>query len=521
MKAHIVGGGFGGLAAAGYLIRHAGTPGPDITIYEADRQMGGGFFLGGTLQSGYNLPGSVFDSEFRCAFELLAAIPSAGDPKVSVKDEFFAFNAKHPFNDQAHIIDGAGQILHGPRFGLSLKDGFDLVRLSLTPEANLDGRRIEEFFSPSFFSTEFWLLWSTIMGSLPEHSAAEFRRYMNRSLHLFPYLSNMRQILRTPLNQYQSFIEPLAVWLRGRGVNFLTGAFVQDVGFASSADRLTVNRIDFEREGAANSVPVASDDIVLMTLGSQIENMSVGSMNAAPQPQSSGRTSALWRRLAQQHDGFGNPDVFFGADQTPSSRWVSFTVTLKGSEFVDQMTALTHSEPGSGGLVTLKNSSWRLSLTLFHQPEVNGQPDRHAYLLGVRPVSGKARRLREKTHERLQRDGDPGGGSQAPAFRPSVGPDQGLLDLHPLRHALCQQHLDREAQRRPAGRYPCRGDEFGADRPVRRASERHRLHHRVFRPCGVGSRPCPAEARPPPPRVYQSQYDPKALFAALKVFVFG
>jgi oleate hydratase len=32
MQAHIVGGGFGGLAAAAYLIRDAGVPGLDITI---------------------------------------------------------------------------------------------------------------------------------------------------------------------------------------------------------------------------------------------------------------------------------------------------------------------------------------------------------------------------------------------------------------------------------------------------------------------------------------------------------
>ncbi|MBV9984248.1 MAG: oleate hydratase, partial [Bradyrhizobium sp.] len=32
MKAHIVGGGFGGLAAAFYLIRNAGVSGEDITI---------------------------------------------------------------------------------------------------------------------------------------------------------------------------------------------------------------------------------------------------------------------------------------------------------------------------------------------------------------------------------------------------------------------------------------------------------------------------------------------------------
>jgi oleate hydratase len=43
MKAHIVGGGFGGLAAAAFLIRNADVPGQDITtIYEADERLGGG-----------------------------------------------------------------------------------------------------------------------------------------------------------------------------------------------------------------------------------------------------------------------------------------------------------------------------------------------------------------------------------------------------------------------------------------------------------------------------------------------
>ena len=40
MKAHIVGGGFGGLAAAALLIRNAGVSGADITIYEADERAG-------------------------------------------------------------------------------------------------------------------------------------------------------------------------------------------------------------------------------------------------------------------------------------------------------------------------------------------------------------------------------------------------------------------------------------------------------------------------------------------------
>src|SRR5665213_3077841 len=156
MQAHIVGGGFGGLAAAALLIRNAEMSGADITIYEADALLGGGFFLGGSAASGYNLPGSVFDKEFRCTFDLLKSIPSARNPAISVTEDFFDFNDKEPYQDKGHIFDRNGQIVHGPRFGLSLRDGLCLARVVLTPEALLDGRRIEEFFSKAFFATEFW-----------------------------------------------------------------------------------------------------------------------------------------------------------------------------------------------------------------------------------------------------------------------------------------------------------------------------------------------------------------------------
>ena len=375
MKAHIVGGGFGGLAAAALLIRNADVPGADITIYEADDVLGGGFFLGGSAADGFNLPGAVFDKEFRCTFDLLKSVPSARNPSISVTEDFFAFNTGEPYQDKAHILDRDGRIVHGPRFGLSLGDGLSLVRVVLTPEAMLDGRRIEEFFSRQFFLTEFWFLWSTLMGSLPQHSVIEFRRYMNRFLYLFPDLSDMRGVMRTPVNQHQFFIEPLLAWLRPRGVNFLTDTFVRDIGFAAAPSRTTVDRLVYERRGTATSVEVALEDLVLVTTGSQAADLSAGSMTEVPSPRPSGRSWALWERLAQGRRDFGNPDVFFGIARIPDSLWVTFTVTDTGSDFVNQIAALTGSKAGLGGLVTLKDSGWVISLSVFHQPEIIGQPE--------------------------------------------------------------------------------------------------------------------------------------------------
>ena len=520
MKAHIVGGGFGGLAAAAYLIRNAGVSGPDITVYEADEPMGGGFFLGGNAQTGYNLPGSVFDSEFRCTFDLLDAVPSASNPAISVKQEFFTFNTGHPFDDRARLINRHLQIVHGPRFGLSWSDGLHLARLVLTPEAKLDGRRIEEFFSAHFFSSEFWLCYSTIMGSLPQHSAMELRRYLNRTLHMLPYISDMANIWRTPFDQYDTFIEPLVAWLRARDVNLMNGTFVQDIGFEPSHRRITVNRLDYERDGETTSVPVAPDDLVLLTFGSQAADMSVGSMTEAPQPQSAGRSWVLWKRLAQGRADFGNPDAFFGAAHVSDSRWVTFTVTTTGTEFLDLMSALTGNETGSGGLVSLIDSGWLLSLSVFHQPEIIGQPpgtyvwwgyglfpERNGDFVQKRMDACTGAEILEEVLRQLRFDQQLDTIMASSICIPCDMPYANNIWLKRTRTDRPPPVPEGSTNLGLVGQYVevSRDVAFTIEYSARTAWEA--IHVLLKR-------------GPAPPPVYQAQYDLKALFAALKVFVF-
>jgi oleate hydratase len=377
MKAHIVGGGMAGLAAAALLIRNVTAPGPNITIYEAEDKLGGGFFLDGDAERGYNLPGSIFDKEFRCAVDLLGKIRTQHYSNINVAEQFLTFNQEHPFVAQTHIVDRGPARVHDPlRYGLTLGDGLTLAKLSLTSEESLDGQLIRDWFSPRFFDTEFWLLWSTLMGSLPQHSVIEFRRYLNRFVYLFPDLSTMAHVFRSQFNQHEAFVKPLVAWLEANHVNFVKSAFVTDIEFTESAGRLTANRLKYERAGAETPVDIASDDIVLVTTGSQAADRSAGTMDTAP-PRSPhrGRSWALWKKLAERHKGFGNPDAFFGDDRIADSRWVTFTVTTKGKEFLDEITNLTRSGPGSGGLLTLKDSPWLISLSIFEQPEVLDQGD--------------------------------------------------------------------------------------------------------------------------------------------------
>jgi oleate hydratase len=519
MKAHIVGGGFGGLAAAALLIRNANVPGADITIYEADEKLGGGFFLDGDAKSGYNLPGSIFDKEFRCALDLLATIPTQAYPDISVAEQFLTFNNEHPFVDQVHIVDRDLRPVHGPRYGLSLTDGLALAKLSFTPEASLDGQLIKDFFSPKFFETEFWLLWSTLMGSLPQHSIIEFRRYLNRFVYLFPDLSTMAHVLRSQFNQHEAFVNPLVAWLRKENVNFAKGAFVNDIGFAESPGRMTANRLDYQLRGAPASVDVAPEDIVLVTTGSQAADRSAGTMNTAPPPPPHpGQSWALWDQLAKKHKGFGNPGVFFGDDRIADSRWVTFTVTTTGQEFLDEITTLTRSDPGSGGLLTLKDSNWVISLSIFYQPEVLSQPLGTSVWWGYglypeREGTFVKKPMYECTGEEIMTEllQHLGFATSAAIIKSSICIPCNLPYVNNI-------WLPRRSGERPQvvpegvtnlgliGQYVELEQDIAFTFEYSTRTAWKAIHQLVKR-------------GPPPPPVYQGQYDPKGEWAALKVFL--
>jgi oleate hydratase len=299
------------------------------------------------------------------------------------------------------------------------------------------------------------------------------------------------------------------------------GAFVQDIGFAESPGRLTVNRLDYQLRGAPASVAVKPEDIVLVTTGSQAADRSAGTMDRAPgPPPNPGRSWALWQRLAKKHQGFGNPGAFFGDERIADSRWVTFTVTTTGTEFLDQMTMLTRSDPGSGGLLTLRDSNWVISLSIFEQPEVLSQPPGTSVWWGyglyperngdwvTKPMhqcSGREILTELLQHLRLSASDMAAITSTSICIpcnlpyvnniwlrrqrgdRPPVVPE-GVTNL-----GLIGQYVELEQD-----------IAFTFEYSTRTAWEAiHRLLKRG----------------PPPPPVYQGQFDPKGVLAALKVFV--
>ncbi|MCZ4122752.1 oleate hydratase [Streptomyces sp. H39-S7] len=373
-KAYLVGSGIAALSAAAFLIRDGGFAGRDIHVFEEQEQTGGSLDAAGTAEAGYTMRGGrMFEAQFRCTYDLLSTIPSLDDPSKSVTQDTFDCHDAFPWDDVSRLVDADRKIVDVRSMGFRERDRLDLVKCLATPERLLDRKRISDCFSEGFFTTNFWFMWCTTFAFEPWHSAIEFRRYLNRFVHLFPEFDTMSGIFRTRYNQYDSIVRPLQTWLADQGVTVHTGHRVTDLTFAQG-EGTTVERILYTRDGHRERREVGPEDLVFVTNGSMTANSSLGSDTAAPVPDTSGSSGAwrLWQWLARGREDFGNPHVFDRS--VKDSTWESFTVTCKDPLFAELMEALGGREAGRGGLMTFPASNWLLTIVLNHQPVYADQP---------------------------------------------------------------------------------------------------------------------------------------------------
>lgn len=375
-KAYLVGSGIASLSAAAFLIREGGFAGSDIVILEEQDRKGGSLDAAGSPETGYTMRGGrMFEVHFDCTYDLLCSIPSLDDPSKSVTEDTFAFHEDFAWDDHARLVDAAGKVVDSHSMGFSERDRLELVKCVGTPEKLLDGKRITDCFSEGFFRTDFWWMWCTTFAFEPWHSAIEFRRYLNRFVHLFKTFDSMSGIYRTRFNQYDSIVRPLLKWLTGQGVTVQLGTRVTDLRLAEG-DALTVEAFTWTREGRSEETVLAPGDLVLVTNGSMTADSTLGSTDTAPVLDTSGAAGAwqLWETLAAKRPGrLGDPSVFNSS--ITDSTWTSFTVTTKDPTFFELMEKFSGSEAGKGGLITFKDSNWLLTIVLNHQPHFREQPE--------------------------------------------------------------------------------------------------------------------------------------------------
>lgn len=367
---YIVGAGIAGLATAVYLVRDAGAKGKDIHIYEQLDVIGGSLDGSGDAEAGYVVRGGrMFEEHFTNTFELLGSIPSVDDPGRSVTEDIMAYNRMVPGSSNCRLVRNGAPAEDRYDLTLGARDIVDINSLALRSERHLGNRRIEDWFQPSFFESNFWLMWSTMFSFQPWHSLTEMRRYLQRFIHLFPGFTRVAGILRTRYNQYDTMIAPIVVWLRDHDVRVETGAQVTEVEIDGTQQDRRVTALVM---ADGRVIQTSEADCIYLTLGSMTDGSVMGSNDRAPAlDDKNGGAWTLWSRLAAQHEGFGRPEVF--CSDTGKTAWHSFTVTMDRPDFFEFMEDFTNNRTGTGGIVTFAGSGWILSIVMLHQPHFRDQ----------------------------------------------------------------------------------------------------------------------------------------------------
>lgn len=393
-KVYLVGGGLAAMAAAAYLIRDCKFPGKQITIYEGMHILGGSNDGIGAPEKGFVCRGGRMLNEetYENFWELFDSIPSLSQPGHSVTEEILNFDHAHPTCAKARLVDKGGNILSVKSMGFNQADRMALLKLLTTDEKKLDNLTIQDWFkeTPHIFETNFWHMWQTTFAFQKWSSLYEFRRYMNRMIFEFSRIETLEGVTRTPYNQYDSIIRPLESYLRKAGVTFVENCQVTDIDFEDGhgitartlyLKRKVENAEDGDENGNAakdiyvsETVQLKRSDICIMTNGCMTDSATLGDLyTPAPAPAEKPISGELWAKVAAKKPGLGNPEPFFSKPH--ESNWLSFTVTCKGDDILKTIENFTGNIPGSGALMTFKDSSWLMSSVVAAQPHFVNQPE--------------------------------------------------------------------------------------------------------------------------------------------------
>lgn len=370
-RVYLIGSGIAGLASAHYLIKDAGVPGENIHILEKDNIAGGATDGAGDVEKGFVVRGGrMHEMHYECYWELLSHIPSLEDPNVSVRDESYDFNERFVSNGQARLLKD-GKKLDVSSYGLSLKQQADFLKLTYVSEKSLGNDRIEDWFDQAFFDTKFWYIWTSMFAFQKWSSLAEMRRYMKRFIHLVDGLYRLGGVMRTKYNQYDSVVRPMRTFLEGKGVHFHMGQEVVDIDFNLSADKKTASVLHMKDK---EEIVLGENDFVFFTNGSITESTDNGSWDIPAKLKGVEESGSwkLWKKLAVKDKAFGNPSPF--CDNIDLQKWYSFTATMKDNTFLDYMENFSGNVDGTGGLVTLTDSNWLMSIVIARQPHFPNQP---------------------------------------------------------------------------------------------------------------------------------------------------
>lgn len=385
-SAYIIGTGLAGLTAAFYLVRDGQMPGNHIHLLEKLELVGGSCDGYKDVHKGFYMRGGrEMDNHFEIMWDVFRDVPSIETPNVSVLDEYYWLNKHDPNYSLCRATVNKGEDAHTDKlFKLDKDSAMALSQLFITPEANLEDKKISDVLPESFWETNFWLYWQTMFAFQKWSSALEMKRYLCRYVHHIDGLPDFSALRFTKYNQYESMILPLIEYLKKHDVDVQFGMDVKNVVIEEADGKKTAKELIYVKDNKEQSIPLTADDLVFITNGCCTDTSSYGNQTHAPDlshiVNGKGESWDLWKNIAKQakHDEYGHPDVF--CSDTEATNWMSATVETSNEDIIQHIMNICKRDPRAGkvttgGIVTVKDSvnNWFLSWTINRQPQFRSQ----------------------------------------------------------------------------------------------------------------------------------------------------
>ena len=385
-SAYIIGTGLAGLTAAFYLVRDGQMPGNHIHLLEKLELAGGSCDGYKDVHKGFYMRGGrEMDNHFEIMWDVFRDVPSIETPSVSVLDEYYWLNKHDPNYSLCRATVNKGEDAHTDKlFKLDKDSAMALSQLFITPEVNLEDKKISDVLPESFWETNFWLYWQTMFAFQKWSSALEMKRYLCRYVHHIDGLPDFSALRFTKYNQYESMILPLIEYLKKHDVDVQFGMDVKNVVIEEVDGKKTAKELIYVKDNKEQSIPLTADDLVFITNGCCTDTSCYGDQTHAPDlsgiVNGQGESWDLWKNIAKQakHDEYGHPDVF--CSNTEATNWMSATVETSNEDIIQHIMNICKRDPRAGkvttgGIVTIKDSvnNWFLSWTINRQPQFRSQ----------------------------------------------------------------------------------------------------------------------------------------------------
>ena len=385
-SAYIIGTGLAGLTAAFYLVRDGQMPGNHIHLLEKLELAGGSCDGYKDVHKGFYMRGGrEMDNHFEIMWDVFRDVPSIETPNVSVLDEYYWLNKHDPNYSLCRATVNKGEDAHTDKlFKLDKDSAMALSQLFITPEADLEDKKISDVLPESFWETNFWLYWQTMFAFQKWSSALEMKRYLCRYVHHIDGLPDFSALRFTKYNQYESMILPLIEYLKKHDVDVQFGMDVKNVVIEDVDGKKTAKELIYVKDNKEQSIPLTADDLVFITNGCCTDTSCYGDQTHAPDLSNivngQGESWDLWKNIAKQakHDEYGHPDVF--CSDTEATNWMSATVETSNEDIINHIMNICKRDPRAGkvttgGIVTVKDSvdNWFLSWTINRQPQFKSQ----------------------------------------------------------------------------------------------------------------------------------------------------